>query len=633
MAIFKGTLQRWFNTTDSNEETSGWKPYLLYALIAVLITIFTFPKYFPETQIGLDGSEIFALNYSFCHNIQFGSQIIFTYGPLGFLWSPTAIGNNLLVAIIFSNIIRFVFVYSFLMLGNIINKSHRILHLVLVIGICNMMYLDMALIGTALIAILIYHQRKEIAWLIIGCLMAALGLLVKSSYGMICLSILLSYAFFTSIFNKRPIVILYVSAFTSLFFLFTWFLLYHNLSGLSVYFHAMYEFGKDNSNAYQEEVTNHWGLVCLSGIFFFLPLLFTKNKLTRIFYLITIASIFAAFKYSFAREENWHQLFLFTYLIMLCAIFLVLNSNIKILAVMLPLASISFLYANMVKTNAYNIDDRKRITGIGNFITFALDYNTVIKNTRISDSLTLKSKILDGEQRALIENNTVDCYPMELDYVAANTLNWNPRPTLQILDYTPWLDSRNASFFNSADAPRFYIWELEQPPENNYSVDDHYLLNEEPRSIYSFYNHYKLITNNTKTAIFKRSDTPLLGDERKIITTNGYVNKWLDVIPNDSTTVLRAQIHFINTLKGTLRKIFYKDQLYFIDYMLENGTIKSYRLVPGNAISGLWINPLVIDITKGLKGGKVKFIRIRVSRDECIENNFLIDWTSFRIKR
>lgn len=623
----------WVHQPGMNEVIFSKKQYLSFAGFAVLIAIFTFPDFYPDINPGMDGSEFFAFNYLFYHHIQFGTKVVFTYGPLGFLCGPQCLGNNLMLTIILLNSIRFIFIYSFLILGFLINKSHRVFHILLAIGLCNMTYIDMIFIGSAIVAVLLFHIRKRIIWLAVGCFLSSMALFVKSSYGLVSIAVLLSYSVYVVVSTKRADVILNVCIFILCSLFVIWFALYHNFSGLFTYFRAMYEFSRDNSSAYQINVINHWGVLGLALIFFFLPLVFNKSELTRLLYFVSVASLYAAFKYSFAREENWHLQFLFDFCLTFFALFILLNTGSKPFVILFPLAAISLLYCNMFMTKAYAISAGEQITGVNNFMRFVLFYDDALQDAKKLSQVNLQNKVLDENQKRIIGQNTVDFYPVELTYVATDTLNWDPRPALQILSYTPWLDAHNASFFSSEDAPRFYIWQLQQQhPVSLYSLDDHYLLNEEPISIYQFFKHYRLINADTKTALFQYTDDKLLDNEHVTGSTTGYLNRWIDIPSTDSLTVLRAQLHFHNTLKGILRKTFYKDQLYFIDYILGDGTIKSYRFVPGNAVSGLWINPLVMDITKGLQDGeKVKAIRIHVSGTGYVDNEFLINWTTFRI--
>lgn len=631
MGGFEKLFHTWFHKPGMEDVTFSKKQYWSFAGFAILISIFTFPGFYPEMHPGMDGSEFFAFNYLFYHHIQFGTSIVFTYGPLGFLCGPQCIGHNFIITIIMINIIRFYFAYSFLMLGFLINQSHRVFHILLAIGFCNMTYIDMIFIGGSIVAVLLFHMRKRIIWLALGCLLGSVALFVKSSYGLISIAVILSYILYSIVLTKRIDVIFNACIFILCSLLALWFLIYHNFSGIFTYFRAMYQFSKDNSSAYQINVTNHWGVLGLASAFFFLPLLLNKTGPTRLLYFVAIAGLYAAFKYSFAREENWHQRFLFDYCLMFFALFVLINSGNKPFIIMLPLAAISLLYCNMCMTNAYAIGAGEQITGIDNFMKFVIHYSDAVQEAEKSSKVNLQDKRLDAQQRALIGNSTVDCYPAELTYVEENTLNWDPRPTLQILSYTPWLDAHNASFFSSNNAPRFYIWQLEQPPASLYSLDDHYLLNEEPISVYQFFKHYQLINATPQTALFRHANATLLSDEHVINSSNCYLNKWVDIPTTDSLTILRAQLHFHNTFKGVLRKTFYKDQLYFIDYRLADGTVKAYRFVPGNAVSGLWINPLVIDITKGLQHGeKVKAIRIHVTGTGYIDDDFLVDWTAFR---
>src|SRR6185312_13048392 len=355
MTGFGKLFSIWFHQPGINDVTFSRKQYLSFAGFALLILIFTFPFFSAEIHSGMDGSEFFAFNYLFYHHIQFGTNVVFTYGPLGFLCGPEYLGNNLIIAIVLINAIRFAFIYSFLILGFLINKSHRLFHILLAIGICNLAYIDMIFVGSAIVTILLFHLRKKIIWLALGCLLGSVGLLVKSSYGVISIAVLFSYALYSIILYKRLDIFLNtcILVFCSLFVI--WFALYHNFSGIFTYFQAMYQFSRDNSSAYQINVVNHWGVLALALVFFFLPLFFNKSELTKLLYFISVAGLYAAFKYSFAREENWHQRFLFDFCITFFALFILLNTGSKPVIIMLPLAAISLLYCNMCMTNAYAI--------------------------------------------------------------------------------------------------------------------------------------------------------------------------------------------------------------------------------------------------------------------------------------
>ena len=58
---------------------------------------------------GLDSSHFFATNYFFYKHIKFGPDVIWTYGPFGFLIKPVNIGHNLDIAIFFQVIVWIIF--------------------------------------------------------------------------------------------------------------------------------------------------------------------------------------------------------------------------------------------------------------------------------------------------------------------------------------------------------------------------------------------------------------------------------------------------------------------------------------------------------------------------------------------
>jgi hypothetical protein len=101
----------------------------------------------------------------------------------------------------------------------------------------------------------------------------------------------------------------------------------------------------------------------------------------------------------------------------------------------------------------------------------------------------LSTKKLNAQLLERIGKVRIDFYPWELTYAAANNLNWQPRPNLQSGAYTPWLDKNNAAFLESKSAPQFYLWEMNKPSGGVDCFDNRYLLNDEPITMFSIFNH------------------------------------------------------------------------------------------------------------------------------------------------
>ncbi len=73
-----------------------WRLLILIAFVMV-----TFPPCFYPMGSGLDASWAVGLNEASNRHLVYGRDIVFTYGPLGFILFPLELGSNLVHAIPF----------------------------------------------------------------------------------------------------------------------------------------------------------------------------------------------------------------------------------------------------------------------------------------------------------------------------------------------------------------------------------------------------------------------------------------------------------------------------------------------------------------------------------------------------
>src|SRR5215471_909963 len=74
--------------------------HLVFVGLLVYAAIMTIPVGYHIPSTGLDGSHEFASNYFPLSAYKYGPDIIFTYGPLGFLYRPENMGANLPIALV-----------------------------------------------------------------------------------------------------------------------------------------------------------------------------------------------------------------------------------------------------------------------------------------------------------------------------------------------------------------------------------------------------------------------------------------------------------------------------------------------------------------------------------------------------
>jgi hypothetical protein len=90
--------------------------------------------------------------------------------------------------------------------------------------------------------------------------------------------------------------------------------------------------------------------------------------------------------------------------------------------------------------------------------------------------------------------------------------------------------------------------------------------------------------------------------------------------------MLQASVNIERNIYGSLKSFFYKDEAVYVYYLLTNGDIRMYRIVPKNAAYGLWINPLIMNPENGKKEPLVKKIMFRSSNTAMMKNYIDIKW-------
>jgi hypothetical protein len=587
--------------------------------------VFSFYPYDPIIEVGLDPSYAFGLNYIFAQGIPFGTQVIYTYGPFGFLCFPQPIGINFILGVFLSSLFRFTFIYLLIYLGKISGKNIMWIAALLALLLCNWIYLDFVLVGSVIICLLIHFKKQIKITLYAASFLTILALLIKSSFGLMCASILGSYALYDAVNKKRLEILSHLFVSSLLTLLLIWLLLYGNFDGLFSYFVGIWQLSVGNSSAMVLEVDNNWWWLGLFTISFFSIPFFIQDKSIRLLFLIAFLSLFAAWKYAFSREENFHLKFFFDYLLLFSALVVVLIPSFKPRILALLLSSLLLFHQSMEASKMYSLEEKIRTNGLFNFYSAIFHYQDLVEDSQRRTEKILNSKVLPDTLINLIGNTSIDFFPWELSYVPANNLNWQPRPNMQSGAYTTWLDRNNANFIASKKSAKLILWHKDRPNAGVDCFDDRYLLNDEPHTIFSIFNKYKVVYSDSIFALFQKSadlnfQMILEGEQQQT-----HWNEWIQV-PIDSSGITRIKVNFENNGLGKIRKAFYKDLIYFIDYQFEDSTQKSYRILGDNAVNGLWVNPLLQGINGELKGKKVNSLRFRNSNQKLVCNNISYNW-------
>jgi len=563
--------------------------------IIIIIFLFTFPAWHVDYDIGLDSSYLWGLNWLFVNDYATLKQLIYPFGPLAFLKLPTVIGSNLLIAILFYSILKLGFLKLIFKLSDILKNTSKSTTILMAFIVSYFTDIDFLIIGSCLILNLIYYKNKNLIPFILSILLAFTGLFIKVSIGVTSLSIIAISMLICLYYSKSMALLLKQAGIITVIGLMAGLLVFGNLI---IYFRfligALMLSGGYGDTLSLHPANNWFILVPFIILIIIFPFLY-KEKEIRVTYLMSLFPLFAAWKHSFIREDIYHYRILIVFLFVFWGIMLIVSSKKRFIPAIAAI-TILLLYANMwrVQIPSYRGINRE-VSGINNFRN-VLKYNNFQKvATSISEN-NISENRLSSEMREIIGNGTVDVYPWEFSYIAANHFKWKPRKTLELGASTSRWASEKASenYLLTDDAPQFVLFHTQRDIHGGKfgSIDYRYILNDEPLLVYNLLNNYSLIEKNDKFLLFKRDTVSRFGNVYSYGFQNYSFGEWIEV-PYNADEIIRLKVFSNNTFLGKLIKFFYKETEYFIDYQFENGMIRTYRYIPCTAVEGLWCNPFI----------------------------------------
>jgi hypothetical protein len=177
--------------------------------------------------------------------------------------------------------------------------------------------------------------------------------------------------------------------------------------------------------------------------------------------------VFGAFKGGFTRQGGGMVIYLVT-LLSLWPV--VIPRKMPPVAVAMPVAGMLAMVLSLTSLPVASLMDP-----LSRLRTLASETRTVLFERRqaaLTTALTLRTEYaLPSEAVALIAGQRVDIQPWETSLAYAYPeVRWRPQPVFQgYLAYTPYLDRQNADFLATADAPDRILWLT--APEMGLSID------------------------------------------------------------------------------------------------------------------------------------------------------------------
>lgn len=586
-------------------------PILDLFVFGIIIYISTFPLWEPDISKGLDASYVWAINFLFQNDYSSLTKLIYPIGPLGFLKLPTAISPNLEIAIAFYTIIKLWFISVFMWVGNNQKWDIKPTTALLCFIVALILPFDYILIGIVMLhALLIIETNKPIHFIPIS-IWVSIALLIKSSIGIMGFSVL-TIIWLLYLIRNRDIKKSVLWA--SICFLIVMLIGSTTMLGIK-------EFVSFSINTlrlsfgYSEALTlnPHNNIFLLIGFIItvlIIPILINEKN-TRIAFIAFIFPLFAVWKHAMSRQDITHYSLLVVFMVLFWILLIIYTKKHATKLIFLALLNITFIYANMKHIPMYH-PIKIEINGINNFYKTVIKFNTFQKTYIEQSRKNLEKCLLDPEIITLIDNNTVDIYPWELTYAAANKLNYKARKTLQAGSFATWLDEKSAQDFDSVNGAEYLIFHFVKDiwGGNFGSIDQRYLLNDNPKTILQILTNYTVVYKNNEMLLLSKTKKPQFDKPVLQKFQQNEWNQWIE-IPDANQNIIRLKAKIKSSISGKFTSFFYKPSTCYIDYKMEDGKILTYRFIPNNALDGLWVHPFIQHPTYDIIESQVTAIRLR----------------------
>jgi len=590
------------------------------------------------------GLESWVLGLSMAHarGLVHGRDIIWTYGPMGFLSLPDPASGSMGLVLLFHLSLYLLWAGALVRLALSLRNQAPVWS-VFLIGVSAILeptlagdHLELAFFTITALALLETDGWRvwEMALL---AFLAAVGFMVKVSLGIqfaITFACLLAVTFR----SWRPKAYWIAIAASPPFFTFA---LYWIFTGSPAWFFSYVRHALSITAGYSDSMGLAgplWqpvaALISLALLFFALPLLAGSFRELTAASAPAAAAAFFIFKNAMVRQDAHAAPFAVR--LALCSVFFLVTVKtsrykraligLQVAWLLISYFSISAVWPQTGFIMRQRLLAAQAVTSIRAFIQWPATWKALERASQV----TLSKERLPSEFADIIGHNPVDAVPWDVAQVKANGWTWRPRPIFQsYAAYSPQLDGINAGHNESPGAAPFLVvsW---------MDIDGRHPFFEDPLSWRALLKHYRSDITAGATLLMRRAPTGRFEDPEPLASSVTRWNATVAVPQADVPLVLSAGVR--KTLYGAARSALYRLSPVWIDITRQSGRTEQYRAVPANLSSGVLVNPLprrLLDLNLFGQPGcmpddPVIALRFRTSGPREFRNDIPLDWFLLR---
>jgi hypothetical protein len=521
--------------------------------------------FFFKPSSGLDNSWALSINLALKENLKFGSDYIFTYGPLGYLSTSIPIYASYFAIFTFNIFIILNGLYFiYYVQKQIESKLFKVLFY-LVIFYFNFLFIDRS--GILLLFYFQFHmfcyiKNKKLISLIISSIIVAISFYIKVNTGIIATFLFFSHIVF---FNLNKIGNRIHFLFGILLILFSHIILnsVYQIDVISYFKNSM-----DIINYYNDAMVTNFPVIItyiafciiiifLSYIFFVIEI--WKSKYDSYLFINLFLILFIIFKQSFVRADIYHYSTFFYSVIYLLLIIYTFTSSLKIKNYTIKIIPIVVLLCSFVPlikpgSKTYTSDIITKI------LFYKKDQNKKNENKKNEKILPLKFLNKIGDK-------TTDVVPSEISWIYFNNLRYNPRPIPQSYSaYSDKLMRLNYSKYLSNNSPEFVLY------HNNGFIDNHFPLWEDSYVQLALLQHYKIVDttnlNSDSLILFKKQETVSKINKKLLLDTIIELNNIITLPKTNKILFMECNLNY--SLMGNIRRVLFQTANLTVDMKNSN---------------------------------------------------------------
>lgn len=574
--------------------------FLFYILISLPL------KLIEQPAEGLGPSWRISINLALKNDLQWGTDYIFTFGPLGYLYTRMAafVPEWHIIAFTFFVWVSILFVARYFILSSKIqNKAELVIGVIIALMFSYVIKIEItATVMYVIIFFLLYSIKHDsIAGLVISIIASTLNLFIKLNYFLPILLIFCLYYSAVLLFREKLKIRKYILPVLIAQLL----VIYLVTLVLNVNIPGYIKSGWYLANAYNDAMfkpvfyeciisglfymispsfNNAWisFIVVLLAVLLTLPIvviiwknrrIIFSNSLSLLTVLFSFLFLFISFKFAFVRHGG------LTYLYPPLPIFIfgliVVFSGWRIIGCgkrLNKLVILAFIPACIVA----NIRVMQAENYSYSFIVDKLkeSYRKYLPKDKIAEARRKKeNKIyyLPSVIKDKIGNSTIDIVPTRISMAYFNNLNYHPRPVIQsYAAYSKPLDDFNYAIYTSSTAPEYLIF-------GNGTIDDRYHFFDEGRTKIAIRQQYVVVDSFDGNLLLRKTDT---ASQLHIIQKRNQIlelNKTYELTESQYLQYATFDIRY--SKRGSFMRFLFQPPEVSIKFILEDGRSVNHRLI------------------------------------------------------